>query len=94
MMDMENLKTRKMRVSWHPLTCYLDHELFLLAQEGVLDGAGHVAVGPPLDDHRGFQTEQALGILDDDFSLWRQASSLMVSPLRLWLGVPATGAAP
>ena len=81
-------------MSQHPLTCYLDHELFLLDQEGVLDGAGHVAVGPLSDDHICFQTEHALGVLDDGFRLWRQALSLMVSPLSLGLGVPATGAAP
>lgn len=60
----------------------------------VLDGAGHVAVGPLLDDHRRFQTEQALDILSDVFSLRGQASSVMVSPLSLWLGVPTIGVAP
>lgn len=55
--DMEDLKTRKIRVSCHPPTCYLDRKLFLLAQKGVLDGASHIALGAPLDDHRCFQTE-------------------------------------
>lgn len=94
MMDREDVMIRKMKVSQQPLTCYLDHKLFLLEQNGVLDGAGHVAVGPFLDDHRCFQPEQALGILDDGFKLRRQTSSLMVSPLSLGLGVPATGDAP
>ena len=93
-MDMEIVMIRKMKVSQHPLTCYLDHELFLLEEEGVLDGAGQVAMGPLLDNHRCFQTEQALGVLGDGFRLRRQALSPMVSPLSLGLGVPAAGAAP
>lgn len=84
---------RKMRVSQHLLTCYLDGELFLLEQEGVLDGARHIAVATPLDNHRCFQIEQAPGILDNGFHLWRQALSFMIFPLSLGFGVPATGAA-
>lgn len=93
-MDMEDVMTRKMRVSRYPLTCYLDHKFFLLDEEGVLDGAGHIAVGTPLDDHRCFKTEQALGILDDGFEHRRQALPLMVSPLCMGFGVPAAGATP
>lgn len=93
-MDMEDVMIRKMKVSHHPLTCYLDHELFLLEQNRVLDGAGHVAVGPSLDDHRCLQTEQAAGVLGDGFELRRQALSPVASPLSLRLGVPASGAAP
>lgn len=91
---MEDMVIRKMKVSQDPLTCYLDHELFLLEQNGVLDGAGHIVVGTLLDDHRCFQTEQVLGVLDDGFELHSQALSPMVSPLDLGFGVPATGAAP
>ena len=85
--------SKKMRVNWHQLTCYLDGELFLLYQERVLDGAGHITVGTPLNNHRCFQIEQALGILDYGFHLWRQALSFMIFPLSLGLGVPATGTA-
>lgn len=89
-----DVRTRKTGVSWQPLTCYLDHELFLLVQEEILDGEGHIAEGSLSDNHRCFQTEQALGIPDDGFKLWRQALSLVVSPLSLRLGVPATGSQP
>ena len=86
--------SRKIRVSQYPLTCYLDGELFLLDQEGVLDGARHIVVGIPLDNHGRFQIEQVLGILDNGFHLWRQALSFMIFPLCLGFWVPATGAAP
>lgn len=62
---------RKMRVSQHLLTCYLDGELFLLEQERVLDGARHIAMDISLDKHRYFQIEQALSILDNCFRLGR-----------------------
>lgn len=85
---------KKMRVSQHLLTCYLDGELFLLEQERVLDGARHIAVGTSLDNHKCFQIKQAAGILDNGFHLWRQALSFMIFPLSLGFGVPTTGAAP
>lgn len=91
---MEDVMIRKMKVSQDLLTCYLDHKLFLFEQNRVLDGAGYVAVGVPLDDHRCLQTEQATGVLSDGLELRRQALSPVASPLSLRLGVPATGAAP
>lgn len=51
-------------------------------------------MGPTSDNHRCFQIEEAPGVLDDGFCLWRQALPPIVSPLSLGLGVPATGAAP
>lgn len=74
-------------------TCNLDHKLFLLVQEEVVNGAGHIVVAPLVDHHRSFQTEQALGIFDNGFSFRRQALSLMVPPVSLGLGIPTTGAA-
>lgn len=68
---MEDMVDRKMRVSQHLLTCYLDGELFLLEQKRVLDGARHIVMGLSLDNHRCFQIEQALSILDNRFRLWR-----------------------
>jgi hypothetical protein len=87
------VKTRIIMVNQSLLTCYLHHKLFLLDQQGVLDGTGHIAMGSLSDNHRCFKTEQALGILDDCFRFWRQALTLVVSPLDGRLGVPATRAA-
>lgn len=84
---------RKTNVSQYLLTCNLEHELFLLGQQGVLDYTRHVAMSPSSDNHRCLQTEQALGILGDVFRLWRKALTLVASPLDLGLGVPATGTA-
>lgn len=84
---------RKTSVSQCLLTCDLDHEFFLLGQQGVLDYTRHIAMGPSSDNHGCLQTEQALGILGDGFRLWRKALTLVASPLNLWLGVPATGTA-
>lgn len=50
-------------------------------------------MSPSSDGHRCVKTEQALGILNDGFRLWRKAMPLVVSPLNLGLGVPATGTA-
>lgn len=92
-MHREDVMSKKIRVNWHQLTCYLDGELFLLYQERVLDRARHITVGTLSENHGCFQIEQALGILDYGFHLWRQALPFMIFPLSLGLGVPATGTA-